>query len=86
MSVRCQCLSLIGHLTQGLEHSLIWEGHGSKGGVQGLLASFSEDSDPRVRTSALQALVSEGCIERSSNSSSSGLYLSVKVFSFQQTN
>ena len=33
---------------------------GSHGGtVQSLLASFSEDSDPRVRTSALQALVSE---------------------------
>lgn len=33
---------------------------GSQGGtVQSLLASFSEDSDPRVRTSALQALVSE---------------------------
>lgn len=33
---------------------------GSQGGtVQSLLASFSEDSDPRVRTSALQALVGE---------------------------
>ena len=33
---------------------------GSRGGtVQSLLASFSEDSDPRVRTSALQALVGE---------------------------
>ena len=30
-----------------------------QGGVQSLLAGFSEDSDPRVRTSALQALVSE---------------------------
>ena len=35
------------------------EAAGSRGGVQSLLASFSEDSDPRVRTSALQALVSE---------------------------
>ena len=34
-------------------------GQDSQGGVQSLLASFSEDSDPRVRTSALQALVSE---------------------------
>ena len=34
-------------------------GPDSPGGVQSLLASFSEDSDPRVRTSALQALVSE---------------------------
>ena len=33
---------------------------GSQGGtVQSLLASFSEDSDPRVRTSALQALVGD---------------------------
>ena len=31
---------------------------GPQGGIQSLLASFSEDSDPRVRTSALQALVS----------------------------
>ena len=57
-SVRCQCLSLIGHLSQGLEHSPAWAGSSSKGDVQSLLASFSVDSDPRVRTSALQALVS----------------------------
>ena len=57
--MRCQCLCLIGHLTQGLEGSLMSKGLDSQGGVQGLLASFSEDSDPRVRTSALQALVSE---------------------------
>lgn len=59
--MRCQCLSLIGHLTQGLERSLTWVGPSSERGVQGLLAGFSDDSDPRVRTSALQALVSEGC-------------------------
>ena len=61
-SVRCRCLSLIGHLTQEQEHPPSWAGPGSKGEVQDLLASFSEDSDPRVRTSALQALVSEGRI------------------------
>lgn len=58
-SVRCQCLCLIGHLTQGSESSSMSMEPGSQGGVQNLLASFSEDSDPRVRTSALQALVSE---------------------------
>lgn len=58
-SVRCQCLRLIGHLTQGLEGSVTWVGSGPQRGVQSLLASFSDDSDPRVRTSALQALVSE---------------------------
>lgn len=59
-SVRCQCLCLIGHLTQGTEGSSMHMEPGSQGGtVQSLLASFSEDSDPRVRTSALQALVGE---------------------------
>ncbi|XP_073255045.1 integrator complex subunit 4-like [Porites lutea] len=55
--VRCQCLSLIGHVTPEQESSTPWVGQSSKGGVQGLLASFSDDSDPRVRTSALQALL-----------------------------
>ncbi|KAJ7392806.1 Integrator complex subunit 4 [Desmophyllum pertusum] len=56
-SVRCECLCLIGHLTHGLGGSPTWVGPGPQRGVQGLLASFSEDSDPRVRTSALQALL-----------------------------
>ena len=57
-SVRCQCLCLIGHLSQVLEGSPTKAGPGLQRGVRNLLASFSEDSDPRVRTSALQALVS----------------------------
>ncbi|XP_067037062.1 integrator complex subunit 4-like [Acropora muricata] len=56
-SVRCRCLSLIGCLTQGSVHSPSWTDLYAKGGVQSLLASYSKDSDPRVRTSALQALL-----------------------------
>lgn len=56
-SVRCRCLSLIGCLTQGSVQSPSWTDLYAKGGVQSLLASYSKDSDPRVRTSALQALL-----------------------------
>lgn len=56
--VRCQCLLLIGHLTQGsIQSPPTWTELYSEGGVQRLLASYSKDSDPRVRTSALQALL-----------------------------
>ena len=65
-------------------HSPSWTDLYAKGGVQSLLASYSKDSDPRVRTSALQALVREhyvswyvnvGCnrdVSRFSNYGSSG--------------
>lgn len=57
-SVRCQCLCLIGHLNQGLDGGPSKLESEPQVGAQNLLASFAKDSDPRVRTSALQALVS----------------------------
>lgn len=56
-SVRCQCLCLIGHLNQGLDGGPSKLESEPQVGAQNLLASFAKDSDPRVRTSALQALL-----------------------------
>ncbi|PFX32501.1 integrator complex subunit 4-like [Stylophora pistillata] len=56
-SVRCRCLCLIGHLNQGTEGSPSKVGSEPQVVAQSLLASFAKDSDPRVRTSALQALL-----------------------------
>lgn len=56
--MRCQCLCLIGHLNQGLDGGPSKLESEPQVGAQNLLASFAKDSDPRVRTSALQALVS----------------------------
>lgn len=51
--VRRQCLKLIGHLSSCSSSSAICDD------IQMLVISYAKDSDPRVRTSALEALVSK---------------------------